>query len=71
MLAFILLVLPLFLLVCIQMINNSSWKSTVIGKILVILFYIAIISAIAIGVNLITSDSKDNNPTPDAAQVIQ
>lgn len=52
--AFTLLVLPLFLIVCIQMIKNSQLKDTVFGKFLLALFYLFAALAIGTGVYLVT-----------------
>jgi hypothetical protein len=52
--AFTLLVLPLFLIVCIQMIKNSQLKDTVFGKFLLVLFYLFAALAIGTGVYLVT-----------------
>lgn len=52
--AFTLLVLPLFLLVCIRMIQQSSFKDTVIGKLLEAFFFINIFFAIGISMWLLS-----------------
>jgi hypothetical protein len=66
--AFTLLVLPLFLMVCVQLINNSSWKYTFIGKILVVLFYIVAIFAIGTALYLF-SQIGDSAPTQQQLQL--
>lgn len=52
--AFTLLVLPLFLLVCVQMIKNSAWNDTVVGKILIVLFYVFAVGAVLTALYLFT-----------------
>ena len=52
--AFMLLVLPLFLLVCIQMIKNSSFSDALFAKILIVIFYINIVLAIGTALYLVT-----------------
>jgi hypothetical protein len=57
--ALTLLVLPLFLLVSVQMIKNSSWNDTVVGKILIVLFYIVAITAVLTALYLFTQIGED------------
>ncbi|MBP9821104.1 hypothetical protein KBC85_03105 [Candidatus Saccharibacteria bacterium] len=52
--AFMLLVLPLFLLVCIQMIKNSSFSDALFAKILIVIFYINIVLALGTALYLVT-----------------
>lgn len=52
--AFTLLVLPLFLLVCIQMIKNSSFKDAFFAKVLIVIFYINIVLALGTALYLVT-----------------
>lgn len=52
--AFTLLVFPLFLIVCIQMIKNSSFKDAIFAKVLIVIFYINIALAIGTSLYLIT-----------------
>lgn len=52
--AFMLLVLPLFLLVCIQMIKKSSFSDALFAKILIVIFYINIVLAIGTALYLVT-----------------
>ncbi|HPR10207.1 MAG TPA: hypothetical protein PLJ04_01365 [Candidatus Saccharibacteria bacterium] len=52
--AFTLLVLPLFLVLCIRMIQQSTFKDTFIGKLLIVFFYINIFLAIAVALYLIS-----------------
>jgi hypothetical protein len=49
-----LIVLPLFLFVCVKILNQSDFGKTLIGKILKLIFYLFAIAAIATGVYLIT-----------------
>jgi len=53
--AFILLVLPLFLVLCIRMIQQSEFGKTIIGKILEIFFFINIFFAIGVALWLLSS----------------
>jgi hypothetical protein len=46
--AFSLLVLPLFLLICIRMIQKGEFGKTFFGKVLVVLFYINIAFALGL-----------------------
>lgn len=57
--ALTLLVLPLFLLVSVQMIKNSSWNDTVVGKILIVLFYFVAIVAVLTALYLFTQIGED------------
>lgn len=52
--AFTLLVLPLFLIVCIQMIKNSTFSDALFAKILIVIFYINIVFALGTAVYLVT-----------------
>ena len=53
--SFVLLVLPLFLLVCIQIIRqNENLKNSVLGKILEAIFFIFAFLALATGIYLVT-----------------
>lgn len=55
MFSFVLLVLPLFLLVCIQIIrNNEDFKNSVFGKFLVGLFFLFALASLGTAVYLIT-----------------
>jgi len=53
--AFSLLVLPLFLMLCIRMIHQSSLNDRFIGKFLIAIFYINIAFAIVIAMYLFRS----------------
>ena len=54
--SFVLLVLPLFLLVCIQIIRqNEDFRRSIAGKILELIFFVFALAAIATGVYLIIS----------------
>lgn len=53
--AFTLLVLPLFLLVCIRMIQQSDFGTSLFGKLLVFCFYIAIFSALGVALWLLSN----------------
>ena len=52
--AFTLLVLPLFLLLCVRMIQQSEFRKTIIGKVLEIFFFINIFLAIAVALWLLS-----------------
>jgi hypothetical protein len=52
--AFTLLVLPLFLLVCINMLKQSEFGKTIAGKILEVIFYLMAIAGFATALYLIT-----------------
>lgn len=52
--AFTLLVLPLFMLVCVQMIKNSSFADSFFGKLLIVMFYVTAAIALATAVYLFT-----------------
>lgn len=51
--AFMLLVLPLFLIVCIRMIQQGSLKDTFIGKMLIFFFYVNIFFALGLSMYLL------------------
>lgn len=51
--AFTLLVLPLFLLVCIQMIRNSQFKDKIFAKILIAIFALFSLAAVATALYLL------------------
>lgn len=51
--AIILITLPLFLFVCIKILNDSEFGKTIAGKILKYIFYLFAIAALATGVYLI------------------
>ena len=53
--AFTLLVLPLFLLLCIRMIQQSAFGKTIIGKVLELFFFINIFFAIGVALWLISN----------------
>lgn len=53
--AFTLLVLPLFLLVCIRMVKQSSLSDRFLGKLLIVLFYINIFFALAVAWYLLSN----------------
>lgn len=52
--AFMLLVLPLFLLVCVQMIKKSDFYETVMAKVLIAIFYVFAAAGIATALWLVT-----------------
>ena len=52
--AFTLLVLPLFMLVCARMLNQSEFGKTITGKVLEVIFYIMAIAGFGTSLYLIT-----------------
>ena len=62
--AFMLLVLPLFLLVCVRLIKNSEWNDTVVGKFLIILFYLVIAGAVLTALYLLGEINQDIQTLP-------
>lgn len=55
MFSFVLLVLPLFMLVCIQIIRqNEDFKASIFGKILELIFFLMALTCLGTAVYLIT-----------------
>lgn len=52
--AFTLLVLPLFMVVIIQMVKNSTWSDTVMAKVVIVVSYLSIATAVFTGLYLFT-----------------